>query len=115
MLLIVPDLTVQTAMRLFLLVSLDKTRSDTLDVGRQGGEPGRQCTSYSLCWALCALRWEPARTSFLRTWRYDSNSPCSVAARRALGLAPSIASSGYGSRSGGRGRARRSMWFAPRP
>ena len=29
----------------------------TLDVGRQGGEAGRQCTSYSLCWALCALRY----------------------------------------------------------
>src|SRR5467141_5103044 len=76
----------------------------TLDVGRQGGEAGRQCTSYSLCWALCALRWEPARNSFLRTWRYDSNSLCSVAARSALGLAPSIDSSGYGSRSGGRWR-----------
>ena len=60
----------------------------TLDVGRQGGEARRQCTSYSLCWALCALRWEPAWTSFLRTWRYDSNSSCSVAARSALGLAP---------------------------
>src|SRR5258706_10293149 len=57
----------------------------TLDVGRQGGEAGRQCTSYSL-WALCALRWERARTSFLRTWRYDSNSPCSVAAPSALGF-----------------------------
>src|SRR5262249_17946776 len=87
----------------------------TLDVGRQGGEAGRQCTSYSLCWVLCALRWEPARTSFLRTWPYDNNSPCSVAARSAFGLAPSIDSSGYGSRSGGRGGARRSMWFAPRP
>src|SRR5712664_1998378 len=28
---------------------------------------------------------------------------------------PSIDSSGYGSRSGGRGGARRSMWFAPKP
>src|SRR6267142_4463008 len=36
----------------------------------------------------CALGWEPARTSFLRTWPYDSNSPCSVAARSALGSAP---------------------------
>src|SRR6266403_4007464 len=75
----------------------------TLDVGRQGGEAGRQCTPYSLCWALCSLRWEPARTSFLRTWRYDSNSLYFAAARSALGLAPSIDSSGYGSRSDGRG------------
>ena len=35
----------------------------------------------------------PARTSFLRTWRYDSNSPCS-AARSDLGSVHSIASSG---------------------
>src|SRR6267378_2781374 len=96
-------------------LSLDKTRSDTLDVGRQGGEAERQCTSYSLCWALCAPRWEPARTSSLRTWRSDSSSPYSVAARSALGSVASIASSGYGSRSGGHGGARRSMWFAPRP
>src|SRR2546426_8344887 len=34
--------------------------------------------------------------------------------KRALGLAPSIDSSGYGYRSGGRDGARRSMWFAPR-
>src|SRR2546423_959175 len=51
-----------------MLLSLARTSICMLDVGRQGGEAGRQCTSYSLCWALCALRWEPARTSFLRTW-----------------------------------------------
>ena len=57
-----------------------------------------------------------ARTDLvLENLAYDSNSPCSVAARSALGSAPSIDSSGYGSRSGGRGGARRSMWFAPRP
>jgi hypothetical protein len=40
-------------------------------------------------------------------WRYDSNSPCSAAARSDLGLVPSIASSGCGSRSDGHGGARR--------
>ena len=44
-----------------------------------------KCPSYSLYWALCALRSGPARTSFLRTWRYDSSSPCSAAARSGLG------------------------------
>ena len=39
----------------------------TLD--RRASEAGQQCPSYSLCWALCALRWGPAPTSSLRTWR----------------------------------------------
>src|SRR5207253_6530447 len=35
-----------------------------------------QCPSYSLCWAPCARRSEPAPTSRLRTWRSGNSSPC---------------------------------------
>jgi len=39
-----------------LRVSLAKISVATLDVGRRSSQPAQQCPSYSLCWALCALR-----------------------------------------------------------
>jgi hypothetical protein len=39
-----------------LLLSLAKISVATLDVGRRSSQPAQQCPSYSLCWALCALR-----------------------------------------------------------
>ena len=96
-------------------LSLAKTQSLRWTVADREARLDGKCPSYSLCWALCALRSGPAPTSFLRTWRYDSNSPCSAAARSDLGSDDSIASSGCGSRSGGRGGAKRSMSFSRRP
>ena len=96
-------------------LSLAKTQSLRWTVADREARLGGKCPSYSLCWARCALRSGPAPTSFLRTWRYDSNSPCSAAARSDLGSDDSIASSGCGSRSGGRGGAKRSMSFSRRP
>src|SRR3989441_12462363 len=96
-------------------LSLAKTQSLRWTVADREARLDGKCPSYSLYWALCALRSGPARTSFLRTWRYDSSSPCSAAARSGLGSDNSIASSGCGSCSGGCGGARRSMSFSRRP
>src|SRR3989441_5627865 len=95
-------------------LSLAKTQSLRWTVADREARLDGKCPSYSLYWALCALRSGPVRTSFLRTWRYDSSSPCSAAARSGLGSDNSIASSGRGSRSGGCGGARRSMSFSRR-
>ncbi len=40
----------------FRHLSLAKISVATLDVGRRSSQPAQQCPSYSLCWALCALR-----------------------------------------------------------
>ena len=61
----------------------------------------RACVAMSLLLALlgtlrAALKVRP--TSFLRTWRCDSSSPCSAAAPSDLGSVSSTASSGCGSR-----------------
>jgi len=37
-------------------LSLAKISVATLDVGRRPSQPAQQCPSYSLCFALCALR-----------------------------------------------------------
>ena len=49
-------------------------------MGERRASHGKQCPSYSLCWAPCARRSEPAlRRS--RTWRSGNNLPCSAATR----------------------------------
>ena len=42
---------------------------------------GGQCPSYSVCWARCVRRSEPALTSRSRTWRCGNNSCCFAADR----------------------------------
>src|SRR5215472_727057 len=73
-----------------------------------------QCPSFSLYWALCAPQSGPTGIWRLRTWRSDSNSPCSAAGRSDYGSGRWIAPSGSGSLGVGLGGARRSTSFAPR-
>ncbi len=73
-----------------------------------------QCPSFSLYWALCAPQSGLTGIWRLRTWRLDSNSPCSAAGRNDHGSGRWIAPSGSGSLGVGQGGARRSTSFAPR-
>src|SRR5713101_1863001 len=53
---------------------------------------GGQCPSYSVCWARCVRRSEPALTSRSRTWRCGSNSSCFPADRSDLNSGASSSS-----------------------
>src|SRR5439155_16502232 len=48
--------TVQRYMKKRVPCRWPKISVATLDVARRSREPVQQCPSYSLCWALCALR-----------------------------------------------------------
>jgi hypothetical protein len=85
-----------------------------LDFGRRGSEAGQQCPSCSLSSIPYVQRSGPTPTLYSRTWRCDSNSPYSAAARRDL-VSLSIASSGCGCRSIGHGEAKPFTSFAQRP
>ncbi len=86
-----------------------------LDEELARSDVGEMCPSFSLYWALCAPRSGPTGIWRLRTWRSDSNSPCSAAGRSDRNSGASTVSSGCGSPAIGLGGARRSMSFAPRP
>src|SRR6266852_2327312 len=94
-------------------LSFAKILSQRLDDDPATCQPGRQCPSYSPCWARCVRRSEPALTLRSKIWRCDNNSSC-FAARSDRNSGASIVSSGCGSPTSGRGGARRYMSFAHR-
>src|SRR5712692_5497325 len=83
-------------------LSFAKILSQRLDDDPATCQPGRQCPSYSPCWARCVRRSEPALTLRSKIWRCDNNSSC-FAARSARNLGASTASSGCGSPTNGPG------------
>src|SRR5216683_3379537 len=96
-------------------LSFAKILSQRLDDDPATCQPGRQCPSYSPCWARCVRRSEPALTLRSKIWRCDNNSSCFAADRSDRNSGVSIVSFGCGSSTNGLGGARRSMSFAPRP